>query len=70
VEQITRTMARSGLTEDMVRAIMATQTTRAARRAAANDILSNSADQGMLEAQVIQLDDLYRRLAMAREQRS
>jgi hypothetical protein len=49
---------------------MATQTTRAARRAAANDILSNSADQGMLEAQVIQLDDLYRRLAMAREQRS
>lgn len=65
-EQIERTMARSGLRAEEVRAIMAHQATRAARLAAANDIVVNDSDLNELERQVSRLDSLYRELAAAR----
>lgn len=65
-EQIERTMARSGLLAEEVRAIMAKQATRAARLAAADDIVVNDSDLNELERQVGRLDILYRELAAAR----
>ena len=44
-EQVRRVAARSGLAEDEVRAIMATQLPRAERLARADDILDNSGPQ-------------------------
>lgn len=57
--QIARVMARSGLPEQQVRAIMATQATRAARLAAADDIVRNDAGVAALEPQIARLHDLY-----------
>jgi len=54
--QISRVMARSGLAADEVHAIMATQATRAERRAAADDVLLN--DDG-LEALLPQVETLH-----------
>jgi dephospho-CoA kinase len=62
-EQLRRTMARSGLGADEVRAIMAAQSSRAQRLAAADDVLVNSADTADLERQVARLDHQYRQLA-------
>ena len=62
-EQIRRTMARSSLTAEEVRAIMTSQATRAQRLAVADDILANSADKADLERQVAWLDRRYRELA-------
>ena len=64
--QIERVIARSGLAEDEVRAIMAAQATRAERLAAANDVLMN--DQGR-ETLRVRVADLHRRyLALALEE--
>ena len=62
--QIARVVARSGLAEEEVRAIMAVQATRAERLAAANDVLVN--DQGR-ETLRVRVADLHRRyLALVR----
>ncbi len=62
--QIERVVARSGLAEEEVRAIMAVQATRAERLAAADDVLVN--DQGR-ETLRVRVADLHRRyLALVR----
>jgi dephospho-CoA kinase len=50
--QLSRVMARSGLSEAEARAIMATQASRAQRRAAAHEIIDNAGDFDSLRAQV------------------
>ena len=57
--QIARVMARNGLSEEQVKAIMATQATRAMRLAAADDVIDNNGDLAALEPQIAQLHDLY-----------
>jgi dephospho-CoA kinase len=61
--QISRVMARSGLAEAEVRAIMATQATRGERIAAADDVLANDADFAGLAAQVAALHRKFLALA-------
>ncbi|MCX8145044.1 MAG: dephospho-CoA kinase [Azovibrio sp.] len=61
-----RVMARSGLTGEMVDAIMAAQASRAARRAVADDVLDNSGARAELAVPVARLHDLYLRLAQAK----
>lgn len=62
--QVARTMERSGLAEAEVRAIMAAQAPRAARLAAADDVLLNDGDLTALRRAA---DALHRRyLALAR----
>ena len=62
--QVARTMKRSGLAEAEVRAIMAAQAPRAARLAAADDVLLNDGDLTALRRAA---DALHRRyLALAR----
>jgi dephospho-CoA kinase len=62
-EQVRRVVARSGLTAEGVRAIMATQLDRAQRLAAADDILDNSGAVADIAPQVRALDRRYRELA-------
>ncbi len=57
--QIERVMARNGLSEAEVRAIMATQATRAQRLAVADDVLANDGDRAFLRAQVAELHRKY-----------
>lgn len=57
--QIARVMARNGLTEPQVRAIMAAQATRAQRRAAADDIIVNDDGLDALRPQVLALHAMY-----------
>ena len=61
--QRTRVMARSGLAEDQVRAIMATQATRAARLAAADDVINNDVELSALRQQVEAMHAQYLLLA-------
>lgn len=61
--QIRRVMQRNNLTEQQVRAIMATQASREARLAVADDIVINDSDTTTLIAQVQRLHDLYLSLA-------
>lgn len=56
--QISRVMARNGLSEAAVHAIVATQATREERRAMADDVVSND---GEIEALLPQIDALHRR---------
>jgi len=56
--QLARVMARNGLPADSVRAIMATQVSRDARLALANDIVTND---GARESLVPQVETLHRR---------
>lgn len=63
--QVQRVMARSGLEEAQVRAIMAAQATRAQRQAAADDILLNDGDAAALAPQIDRLHALYCSLAQA-----
>jgi dephospho-CoA kinase len=56
--QVARTMARSGLIEAEVRAIMAVQAGREARLAAADDVIDN---EGGLDALRAQVEALHRR---------
>lgn len=64
-EQVRRVVARSGLSAEEVRAIMATQFDRARRRAAADDIVDNSGTISAIAPQVLSLDRRYRELAAA-----
>lgn len=66
--QIARVMARSGLSRGEVQAIIAAQASRAARLAAADDVIDNSRGLAELDVQVTQLHEKY--LALARARRS
>ncbi len=57
--QIARVMARNGLTEEQVRAIMASQVSRATRLAAADDIVTNDGEIATLAPQVAKLHAKY-----------
>ncbi len=61
--QLRRVVARSGLTETEVRAIMATQLDRTRRLARADDVLDNSGPPDAIDPQVAALDQRYRQLA-------
>jgi dephospho-CoA kinase len=61
--QIARTMARSGLAESEVRAIMAAQLPRAQRVALADDVIANEGDRAALREQVRTLHQRYLALA-------
>jgi len=63
--QVVRTMARSGLAESEVRAIMAAQLSRAARLAAADDVLLNDGDLAALRSAAVALHQRYLALARA-----
>jgi dephospho-CoA kinase len=62
-EQVRRVVARSAMSPEEVRAIMATQVDRSRRLAAADDVLDNSGAKHDIGAQVRDLDVRYRRLA-------
>jgi dephospho-CoA kinase len=64
--QIRRVMQRNTLTEQQVRAIMATQATRTARLEAADDVISNESDTTALLPQVLRLHELYASMAKAK----
>ena len=57
--QLARVMARNGLTEEQVRAIMATQVTRAERLAAADDVITNDGELAALQPQIALLHAQY-----------
>lgn len=57
--QIARVSVRSGLSPEEVRAIMATQVSRAERLAAADDVIVNEGGLGELSAQVMALHAQY-----------
>jgi dephospho-CoA kinase len=63
--QVARVMARSGLSEEQVRAIMAAQVTREQRRAAADDIVLNDDGLEALRPQVEALHAMYLSLSKA-----
>lgn len=63
--QIARTMARNGLSREEVLAIMATQASRKARLAAADDVITNDGDLESLQRQVAALHEKY--LGLARQ---
>ncbi|MHB8666583.1 MAG: dephospho-CoA kinase [Burkholderiales bacterium] len=65
--QVERVVARSGISAAQVRAIMATQASRAARLAAADDVIDNSGDQAQLRREVEALHRRYLQLADAWE---
>ncbi len=62
-EQVRRVAARSGLAEDEIRAIMATQLSRNARLARADDVLDNAGPRSAIAPKVAALDRRYRALA-------
>ncbi|HCZ14120.1 MAG TPA: dephospho-CoA kinase [Accumulibacter sp.] len=64
--QITRVMARSGLTADAVAAIIATQASRDERRAVADDLVYNDGEPEALQPQVEGLHRRYLVLAGAK----
>ncbi len=59
--QLARVMARNGLPEHEVRAILATQASRTARLAVADDVINNDSDLQHLRQQVQMLDANFRR---------
>jgi dephospho-CoA kinase len=63
--QIRRVVVRSGLLPSAVRAIMATQLSRAERLARADDVIDNSGTPAAIKPQVETLDRRYRELAGA-----
>ncbi|AYF35029.1 dephospho-CoA kinase [Vreelandella alkaliphila] len=58
--QLARTLARDGVSESQVRAILAAQLPREERLAKSNDVIDNSGDHANMMRQVIQLDRRYR----------
>jgi dephospho-CoA kinase len=62
--QVARVMQRSHLSADEVRAIMATQVTRARRLAKADDVVDNDAGLDALRAQVQALHERYLALSL------
>jgi len=63
--QLSRVVARSGLTPAQVRAIMVNQVSRGARLAVADDVIDNSQDLAQLRRQVEALHACYIQLAAA-----
>lgn len=63
--QVARVRARSGLSEDEVRAIMRGQTPRAGRLAAADDVIDNSGTRDVLRNQVAALHKKYLQFAQS-----
>ena len=63
--QLERVLARSRIAPAQVRAIMATQVTRAARLAAADDVIDNSQDLAQLRRQIEVLHARYLQFAAA-----
>jgi len=61
--QVSRTMQRSQLTEDAVRAIMAVQIPRQQRLTQADDVINNTSDMAHLRVQVADLHRRYLELA-------
>ena len=61
--QLTRLLRRDGIDEALARTMIAAQATRQQRLAMADDVIVNDGPLEKLEAQVIALDTLYRRLA-------
>jgi dephospho-CoA kinase len=61
-QQIARVRARSGLTEDAVRAIMAAQVSREKRLEAADEIIDNSQNLSHFAPQVLRLHGFYSQL--------
>jgi dephospho-CoA kinase len=61
--QVSRAMARSGLRQEEVQAIMAAQLPRQQRLDQADDIISNEASPEHLGLRIAELDALYRELA-------
>ena len=59
VTQVARVMARNGLSENQVRAIMANQVTRAERLAAADDVIDNDGGLAALAPQIAALHRIY-----------
>ncbi len=57
--QVARVMARNGMAESQVLAIMANQATRAQRTAAADDIINNGGELSALEEQVAHFHAMY-----------
>lgn len=64
--QLARVIARNGLGEAEVRAIMAAQATRAARLAIADDVIDNDGMPGALPAQVERLHQEYLQAALTK----
>lgn len=64
--QISRVMLRNGLEEARVRTIIATQVSRDARLAAADDVIDNSTSLATLHAQVDRLHEKYLEAASKR----
>jgi dephospho-CoA kinase len=65
-EQVRRAASRSALAAEEVRAVMATQLSRTARLARADDVIDNSGTIADIAPQVVRLDALYRQLAAHR----
>jgi dephospho-CoA kinase len=65
--QVERVVTRSGISAAQVRAIMASQASRAARLAAADDVIDNSRDPAYLRREVEALHRRYLQLAAAGE---
>jgi dephospho-CoA kinase len=65
--QVARVMARNGMPEAQVRAIMASQVPRAVRLAAADDVLDNGGDAAVLREKAGRLHALYCGLANSAE---
>lgn len=63
--QLARVLQRPGIDADTARAILAAQSSRAARLAAADDVLVNEAPLDIIKPRVAQLHALYLRLARA-----
>ena len=57
--QVSRTVARSGIPAEQVRAIMAAQASRAQRLDAADDVIDNNGDLAQLREQVLRLHASY-----------
>jgi dephospho-CoA kinase len=69
-EQISRVVARSGMTPAEVRAIMATQSSREGRLTAADDVIDNGGPPEAIAPQVARLDRRYRELAASTSSRA
>jgi dephospho-CoA kinase len=61
--QIRRLQARDGATLDQAHQILSAQATREARIAAANDVILNEGDLGVVRDRVAELHGLYLKLA-------
>jgi dephospho-CoA kinase len=63
-QQVARAVARDGVTEADIEAVIASQVSRAERLARADDVIDNGADAGALEAAVSAKHQDYMRLAV------